>query len=249
MKMLSLVVWAVLVVPALNSFGGSLDTFDNPEKAVAENFADAIRVKDVVIGVFEVPDDATPTLLSSGDYLENIPGYSEALLQNSLCLLKSTESLHGEAPAFIFLSQLPVRVERDSYAPFIALPGSRWILALQKHTNDISMIGGIDKRHESVDVVRQNTAKLFNGYRGAACLEWPKEKGVEQPRHVVNVNSTVLNDIRLIRNHQSVQKGTRDKPTEGPDNLQCLLESEFGKSMYQRIANGGGGVNAEPEKN
>jgi hypothetical protein len=237
MKMLSLLVGAVLVVLAFDSYGGSLDTFDNSEKAVAVNFADAIQDKDVVLGVFEVPDDASPTVLPSGDYLENIPGYSEALLQNGLCLLKSVESLHGEAPAFVFVSQLPVRVEREPYAPFIALPGSRWILALQKHTNDIAVAGGVDKRHESIDIVRQNMAKLFNGNRGAACLEWPKEKGVEQPRHVVNVNSTVLNDIRRIRNHQAVQKGTRDRPTEDSDNVQDLLESEFGKSMYQRIAN------------
>lgn len=237
MKMLSLLISVLLVALAFDSLGGSLGTYDNSEQVVAENFADAIQDKDVVLGVFEVPDDASPTVLPSGDYLENIPGYSEVLLQNGLCLLKSIEFLHGEAPAFVFVSQLPVRVEREPYAPFIALSGSRWILALQKHTNDIAVAGRVDKGHESIDIVRQNMAKLFNGNRGAACLEWPREKGVEQPRHVVNVNSTVLNDLRRIRNHQAVQKGTRDKPTEDSDNVQELLESEFGRYMYQRIAN------------
>lgn len=235
MKMLNMLVGPVLVVLAFKSFGGSLETFDNADNAVAQNFADALQTNDVIFGVFEVPDGKSPTVLPSGDYLENVPGYSEALLQNGLSQLRAVESLHGEVPAFVFVSQLPVRVDREPYAPFIAIPGSRWILALQKHTNDITLAGGVDKRHESVDIVRQNIVKLFNGNRGAACLEWPKNRGVEQPRHVVNVNSTVLDDIRKIRNHQAVPKGTRGKLTEDSDNLQYLLKSQFGKSMYQHI--------------
>ncbi|MCZ7592123.1 MAG: hypothetical protein M5U15_08180 [Kiritimatiellae bacterium] len=235
MKMLSFFIGTAFTLLVADSFGGPLNALDNSEVAVAENFADAIQDKDVVLGVFEVPDDGRPTVLPSGDILENIPGYSEALLRSGLCLLKTVESLHGDAPAFVFVSQLPVRVEHEPYEPFVALPGSRWILALQKHAADIAMVGGLGEKHEAIDVVEQNTLKLFNGSRGAACLRWPNGKGVEQPCHVVNINSTALDDIKRIRNHRAAQKGTPNKPTGDIDNLQELLKSKFGKAMHQRM--------------
>lgn len=228
----------VLVCAATDALGGPLSVSSDVE-AVAENFAHALQRVDIVLGVYEVPDGHAPTVLPSGEILENVPGYSETLLRLGLCKLKSVQTLDGESNSFVFVSQFPVRVERQPYAPFIALPGSKWILALQKSTNDVGQMNKAKTGSESVAVIEQNMFRPFNDRLGVACLNWPKDKGVDQPNHVMNVSESAVEDLRQLRNFYDAQKNKNAWSEADMNLVRKSLKSDFGKSVLHKLSQSG----------
>lgn len=229
----------VLVCVATDALGGPLSASSDVEDAVAENFAHALQRVDVVLGVYEVPDGHVPTILPSGEILENVPGYSETMIRLGLCKLQSVQTMDGDSNSLVFVSQFPVRVERQLNVPFLPLPGSKWILALQKCTNDVSQMKKDKPVSASVAVIDQNMVRPFNDGLGAVCLNWPKDKGVDQPNHVMNVSESAVEDLRQLRKFYNAQKSKNAWSETDMNLVRKSLKSDFGKSVLHKLSQSG----------
>lgn len=233
MKSFILLLFLISIIFTIDGIGSWYNQIEYSQETVAMNFADALPNEDVVIGVFETAGTQAKLILDSGQSIRSIPGFTETLRGKSLVILKTKETLYGEIPPFLFVSTLHSMGER--YFPFIPISGSRWILALQIHKNNIPLKMNVDVGLEPVEIIETNMASVVKGNLGSACLFWREEKGLEQPNYIVNIDSTVIDDLRRIFKHRNENKVINSEPAVKADELQNDLKSNFGKTMYQRM--------------
>jgi hypothetical protein len=205
-----------------------------PAIEAAQTFAQALKQADAIMGAYEISDRPLPTVLPSGEILENIPGYSAATIRYSLCQLNLVQPIAGTSNSVAFISQLFCHIEGQPFKPFPAIPGSRWILALQKSAGRVND-GGVVLAENVPNIIRQNLYQSLDNTSRAVCLRWPKAKGIPQPKYLVNVDEAAVEDLKQLRDFYNAQK-SRTIWLETDINLvRESLKSDFGKAVLHKL--------------
>jgi hypothetical protein len=212
-----------------------------PGSGAVETFANAFADPNVFIGVFEYSPKSSLTTLSTGDILENIPGYGEACNRFSLSELRCTKPIKGrfvEPVTFISTIIPPIFEARPMLPGFCPHYGSKWVLALEK-TSQEYRIYRFGKDIEKYKFLNDHTMfeVLWYGY-GALCLTWPEKK--EEPPYLVKVPESIVNDLEAIqRVVPYAQKEKRD-PNEmaALTNTSKALKTDVAKSIFAKVLSG-----------
>ncbi|MBW1784914.1 MAG: hypothetical protein JRL30_29750, partial [Deltaproteobacteria bacterium] len=175
------------------------------ESNYIETFAEAFKDPNILIGVFERPlelGEVSRTTLSSGEILENFPGYLEATRRYNLNKLRCVKALKGKPPEPVVLVPTFLYIYRSLYArppvpPFIPPRESKWVLALKKTSKEYRIARFGDDIEEYKFLNDRTVFSLFGCGHGALCLKWPEKK--EEPRYLVQVPEGIVDDFEAIQ--------------------------------------------------
>jgi len=213
-----------------------------------ETFAQAFKDPNILIGVFEDPSKYSPTTLSSGEILERIPGYHKATNRFNLNKLKCIKPIKGQFSEPVVLVPRPflARLGRPRIPAFVALPGSKWILALKKTSKGyrISRFGDEIEKYKFIN--DRTFFMVFRYGHGALCLKWvgdlkkllPKSTlKVKKPSDLIDVTESVIDDFKAI---QLVMPHTQ-KEKKDPNEMAAItatskaLKTDVGKSIFAKL--------------
>lgn len=208
-----------------------------------EIFADAFKDPNVFIGVFERPEQSIKsipaTTLSSGEILEELPGYWEAMTRFGLIKLRCVKSTKGkftEPVVFVIRPPLMRRVAGPPVPPFIPPRESKWVLALKK-TSKGYRIARLGKDIEEYNKFFNDRTvfSLFGCGHGALCLKWPEKE--KEPPYLVQVPESIIDDFEAI---QRLIPYTQ-KEKKAPNEMAAItttskdLKSEVAKSIFAKV--------------
>jgi hypothetical protein len=210
-----------------------------PGSGAVETFAKAFRDPNVLIGVFEYSPKSSLTTLSSGEILENLPGYDEAMIWFSLRELRCIKPIKGEfIEPVIFVSALPPPwfEGRPALPGFYPLYGSKWVLALRKTSQEyrIERFGkGIEKYKFFND---RTVFNLFRGGHGALCLKWPEKK--EAPSYLVKVSQSIVEDFNDIQQVIPIMLKEKTDPNDEAvlNETRNGLRTDPAKSIFEKLS-------------
>ncbi len=215
-----------------------------------DTFAQAFKDPNILIGVFERPPGVSRDTLSSGEILEDLPGYQKAVIRFSLSKLRCIKPIKGQSPEpVVLVTKLmpPILEARPRIPAFIPLKGSKWVLALKKTSKEyrISRFGGQDV--EKYKFINDRTMfRVFRYGHGALCLKWPEKK--KKPRYLVKVTESLVDDFKAIqRVVPYIQKEKKD-PNEmaAITNTSKALKTDVAKSIFAKVLNGKSGKVQDP---
>ena len=226
------------------------------ESNYVETFADAFKDPNVFIGVFErhrlynlSTKSATAITLSSGEILQELPGYWEA---GARCgpMLRYVKSIKGKfTEPVVFVIPPPVmrRLAEPLPRPFVPFFGSRWVLALKKTSNEYR----IERFGKDIDEYKffndRTVFHLFRGGHGALCLTWPKK---EEPWYVVKVpdSNSIVEDLEAIQRVVPYTQKERMDPNEvaAITNTSKALKTDVAKSIFAKVLSGKSGKVQDP---
>lgn len=219
-----------------------------------ETFAQAFTDPNVFIGVFECSPKSSFTTLSSGEILENMPGYLEAL--NRFSMLYRVKPIKGKfVEPIIFVCTLPpplFEFDRGRRLPgFIPPFGSKWVLALEKTSKEYR-IARFGKDIEKYKFLNDRTMLevLWYGY-GALCLKWPekdKKFPFPEPPYLVKVPESIVDDFKAIQRVVPYTQKERMDPNEmaAITNTSKALKTDVAKSIFAKVLSGKSGKVQDP---
>ena len=230
------------------------------ESNYVETFADAFKDPNILIGVFEWPTSIPHrTRLSTGEILEDMPGYHEATIRFSLTKLHCVKPMKGKPPEpVVLVTTLPPPMLEGtlSIPAFIPPLGSKWVLVLKKTSKEyrISRFGGEDV--EKYKFINDRTMfRVFRYGHGALCLKWsdykkmfPKFPETKKPSYLVEVPESIVDDFKAIqRVVPYIQKEKKD-PNEmaAITNTSKALKTEVAKSIFAKVLSGKSGKVQDP---
>jgi len=207
-----------------------------------ETFTDAFKDPNVLIGIFERPEpkSITTTVLSSGEILEQLPGYWEGMDRCGPMLrcVRPIKGTFSEPVVFVVCPPLVRRLTGPLPQPFIPVFGSRWVLALKK-TSQQYRIERFGKDIQDFQFLNDRTVFiLFRGGHGALCLKWPTEdKRWARPENLVEVPDSIVADFEAIqRVIPYVSKGKKDaNEIYLITNTSKALKTDVAKSIFVRL--------------
>ena len=206
-----------------------------------DTFAEAFNDPNVFIGVFErskvVPNVIPVTTLSSGEILEELPEYLQAMkyfhLPHQFKCVKSIKGEFTEPMVFVFDPPY-IMMERRKLPTFVPLPETKWILALKKTTHEYRA-----ERIKSVEDYKffndETVFSLFHWGHGALCLQWP-EKEME-PQNMVKVSEDFIPDLQAIEKAMPhVQKKQRESSdTAAIEKTKNALKTNKAKAIFDEL--------------
>jgi hypothetical protein len=213
-----------------------------------ETFAQAFKDPNILIGVFEQPTEVSRNTLSSGQILEDIPGYHEAMIRFSLSKLRCIKPIKGQSPEpVVLVTRLmpPVLEARRRIPAFIPLMGSKWVLALKKTSKEyrISRFGGQDV--EKYKFINDRTMfRVLRYGHGSLCLKWSDYKTIfpnipepKKPSHVVDVTESLVDDFNDIQKVIPIIQKEKKDPNEmaAITNTSKALKSNVAKSIFEKV--------------
>jgi len=214
-----------------------------------ETFADAFKDPNILIGVFEWPTRIPHrTRLSTGEILEDMPGYHEATIRFSLTKLHCFKPIKGKPPEPVVLVTTlppPMLEARPRIPGFIPLLGSKWVLALKKTSKEyrISRFGGEDV--EKYKFINDRTMfSVFRYGHGALCLKWsdykkmfPKLPEPRKPSHLIEVTESIVEDFNDIQQIIPIMQKEKINPNELASITKTLkaLKSDVAKSIFEKV--------------
>jgi len=206
-----------------------------------ETFAQAFTDPNVFIGVFECSPKSSFTTLSSGEILENMPGYFEAL--NRFSMLYRVKPIKGKfVEPIIFVCTLPpplFEFDRGRRLPgFIPPFRSKWVLALEKTSKEYR-IARFGKDIEKYKFLNDRTTfdVQWYGY-GALCLKWPDEdKGWTKPEYLVEVPEIIVDDFEAIQRVVPYIQKEKIDPNELASITETskALKTDVSKSIFEKV--------------
>jgi hypothetical protein len=210
-----------------------------------ETFAEAFNDPNVLIGVFEMPKPLTTsvstTTLSSGEILEELPGYWEAMTQFGLIKLRCVKSIKGEfTEPMVFLISPPLMLTLyDTRIPaFIPFSGTKWVLALQKTSQEyrITKLGKDIEKYKFFN--DQTVFTLFRWGHGALCLKWPEKE--KEPPYMVKVSESIVGDLEAIQRVFPYTQKEKKDPNEmaALTNTSKALKTDVAKSIFAKVLSG-----------
>jgi len=216
------------------------------ESNYVETFADAFKDPNIFMGVFELPelsDKFVPTTtLSSGEILEYLPEYGEAMGRFDLIKLRCVKPIKGkfDEPVIFVRRDFPPIVEAAPRIPAFMPPfGSKWVLALQKTSKEyrISQCGG--EEIEKYKFINDRTMfRVFRYGHGALCLKWPdKDKKWTKPEHLVKVPESIVEDFEAIQRVMPYTQKEKIDPNEivAIGNTKKALKTDVAKSIFAKV--------------
>jgi len=211
------------------------------ESNYIESFADAFRDPNILIGVFERPlevGELTHSTLSSGEVLEDFPGYREATRRYKLNKLRCIKALKGSPPEPVVFVPTFVYIFRSLYErppvpPFVPLHGSRWVLALRK-TSQEYRIERFGKGIEKYKFFNDRT--VFNLFRGGHGALWPEKK--EEPSYLVKVSESVVEDFNDIQQVIPIMLKEKTDPNDEAvlNETRNGLKTDPAKSIFEKLS-------------
>jgi hypothetical protein len=217
------------------------------ESNYVETFADAFKDPNVFIGVFERPEPSTKsvtvTTLSSGEILEELPEYWQAMARCGPMLrcVKSIKGKFAEPVVFVICPPLMRRLAGPLPLPFIPFFGSRWVLALKKTSKEYR-IERFGKDIEEYKFFNDRTVfSLFRGGHGALCLKWPDEdKRWTKPEYLVKVPDSIVDDLEVIQRAMPYVLKEKNDPNEiaALTNTSKALKTDVAKSIFAKVLSG-----------
>ncbi|MDH7600303.1 MAG: hypothetical protein QHH07_11825 [Sedimentisphaerales bacterium] len=219
-----------------------------------ETFAEAFKDPNILIGVFERPlelGQVTPTILSSGEILENFPGYLAATRRYSLNKLRCVKALKGEPPEPVVLVPTFLYIFRSLYdrppvPPFIPVHGSKWVLALKKTSKEYRIARFGDDVEEYKFLNDRTVFSLFRCGHGALCLKWPEE--IEQFEDMVKVPEGIVDDFEAIQRVVTYTQKEKIEPNEldAINKTSKMLKTDVAKSIFAKVLSGKFGKVQDP---
>jgi hypothetical protein len=216
------------------------------ESNYLETFADAFKDPNIFIGVFELPelsDKFVPTTtLSSGEILEYLPGYGEAMVRLNLIKLRCVKTIKGkfDEPVIFVRRDFPPVVEAAPRIPaFIPPFGSKWVLALQNTSKEyrISQCGG--EEIEKYKFINDRTMfRLFRYGHSTLCLKWPDEdKRWTKPEYLVKAPESIIEDFEAIQRVVPYTQKEKIDPNKvaAIDNIKKALKTNVAKSIFEKV--------------
>jgi len=201
-----------------------------------DTFAQAFKDPNILIGVFEYPSGPARNTLSSGEILEDSPGYLEAAIRFNLKMLRCIKPIKGQSPEPVVLVPRlfpPILEARPRIPAFIPLAGSKWVLALKKTSKEYR-IARFGENIEKYKFINDRTMFMVFRYgHGALCLKWAD---VKKPSHVVKVPESIVDDFEAI---QRVIPYTQKEKID-PNELAAItktwqaLKTDVAKSIFAK---------------
>lgn len=230
------------------------------ESNYIETFADAFNDPNILIGVFEWPTRIPHrTRLSTGEILEDMPGYHEATIRFSLTKLHCFKPIKGKPPEpVVLVTTLPPPMLEGtlSIPEFIPLLGSKWVLALKKTSKEyrISRFGGEDvEKYKFIN--DRTTFSVFRYGHGALCLKWsdykkmlPKLPEPRKPSHLIEVTESIVEDFNDIQQIIPIMQKEKINPNElaSITNTSKALKTDAAKSIFAEVLRGKSGKVQDP---
>ncbi len=218
------------------------------ESNYVETFAQAFKDPNILIGVFEQPTEVSRNTLSSGQILEDLPGYLEAMIRFSLSKLRCIKPIKGQSPEPVVLVtglMPPVIEARPRIPAFTPLMGSKWVLALKKTSKEyrISRFGGQDI--EKYKFINDRTMfRVLRYGHGALCLKWSDYKTMfpnipepNKPSHLVEVTESIVEDFNNIQQIIPIMQKEKINPNElaSITNTSKALKTNVAKSIFEKV--------------
>jgi len=214
-----------------------------------ETFADAFRDPNILIGVFEWPAEAPHrTILSSGEILEDMLGYSEAMNRFDLIKFNCIKTIKGKPPEPVVLVPVllpPMLEARPRIPSFVPLLGSKWVLALQKTSKEYRIYRFGGEEIEKYRFINDRTIfRVFRYGHGALCLKWadykkmvPKFPESPEPSHLVKVPEGIVDDFEAIQRVVTYTQKENMEPHELAAITRCskALKTDVAKSIFAKL--------------
>ncbi len=227
------------------------------ESNYIEIFADAFRDPNVFIGVFERPEQSIKsiptTILSSGEILEELPGYWQGMIRFGLIKLRCVKSIKGkftEPVVFVIRPPLMRRLAGPPVPPFIPPRKSKWVLALKKTSKEYRIARlGKDIKEYNKFLNDRTVFSLFGCGHGALCLKWPdKDKGWTKPKYLVEVPESIVEDFNDIQQIIQIMQKEKINPNElaSITKTSKALKSDVAKSIFAKVLSGKSGKVQDP---
>lgn len=212
------------------------------ESNYVDTFADAFKDPNIVIGVFDYPERFPHDItLSSGEKLFEIPGFWEALPRfTALICVKTIKGKFTEPVIFVYTFPLIYRTlyERPPIPWFRPPRGSKWVLALERTSQEYRVARFGDKI-EKYKFINDNTLFMpFRYGRGTLCLKWPeKDKKFPEPLYLVKVPESIVDDSEAIQRVMPYIQKEKVDPSEmtAINNTSKALKTDVAKSIFAKI--------------
>lgn len=216
------------------------------EKAACSNYVEAITEAfndpNVFIGVLEkpklLPNSVPATILTSGEILEELPGYWEAMMRTGLIQLRCVKSIKGKfAEPVVFVIPPPLmRTLHDTRIPvFIPFSETKWVLALQKTSDEyrIARLGTDIKKYKFFN--DETVFSLFHWGHGALCLKWPEKQ--KEPECLVKVSEGIVKDLEAIGQAMPHIQKKKLEPVDiaALEKTKHDLKTAHAKSIFDRL--------------
>jgi len=213
-----------------------------------ETFADAFKDPNIIIGVFEHCPPLSRTILSSGEVLEDFPGYKKAMIRFSLIQLRCVKLIKGNPPEpVILITRLgpPMIEAAPRIPPFLPLVGGKWILALQKTSKEYRIYRYDNKEIENYKFINDNTMfRVFRYGYGALYLRWadhknvPKLKKLPEPSFITKVPEDIVDDFEAIERVMPLIRKEKKDPNEKDsiNKTSKALKNDLAKSIFAKIS-------------
>lgn len=213
----------------------------SPNSKLVENMARALQQEDVLLGVFEVPTDFRPVILSSGEFLENSFDYQTLTIRYNLSKLWTVKEIKGNIPSFIFTSSLYARKTGQKISPFHPMPGSQWILALRHFTNEFSWIQPKEVKELQATIVGKNWFQPYNGQLGIICQNWPRDNVTSNMNYLTLFDIFTNSDIQLPDDFAFMISFIENQKRRGMWTIEDMavarhaIKTDFGKAVLEEI--------------
>jgi hypothetical protein len=235
-----LVTPAILLGQRIEPPKWELEELSTPYSNHTDTFTDAFKDPNILIGVFEYPNNPSETNLSSGKSILSQTGYGEASNRYNLRVLHLVRSIKGSfsEPVVVVVGVgLTPMFEGRPLIPMLSPgPGSKWILALKK-TSQASRLERFGKDIEKYPFLNDRTIFiLFRFGYGSLCLKWPE--GKQESQGLKKVPDSMIDDLEaIVKVMPSIKKEKKDaNDTASINKASAALKNDLAKSIFERVS-------------